>query len=482
MMRRAPTRAAGAALALALLAQACALTPEYRRPDLPIPDTWRDGGDAQPGAGAGIAADWWRHFGSPELDEAIAEALAQNLELEAALQRIAQARAEVRIAGAGLLPTVDTGVNASRTYLSGDAGGFGGSGSGSGGGFNTTGDDFGGREGSVYQAQLRVAYEVDLWGRNRATRDAAVTRLTASRFERDALALVVMSDLARVYFEVLSLRERDRIARDNLANARGVLTMVEVRFREGAASGLEVAQQRTAVANTEAALATLAEQQRLAENGLAVLRGRAPATVRTTAESLGGLKVPPIAPGQPSALLERRPDIRQAEATLVAANADIGVARAALFPQITLSGNGNFQFDPSVTIGTLAAGLTAPIFQGGRFAGEVERTTAREAELAAGYRKTILDALQEVENALAVSESAAARHVALSQAAAAAQNAYAIARDRYTGGRSDFLTVLDTQAAQLLALDALAQARLAQFSAAVDLFKALGGGWQSAPE
>jgi len=271
----------------------------------------------------------------------------------------------------------------------------------------------------------------------------------------------VMTDTAQAYFQVLNLRERGKIARDNIATERDVLNIVETQYREGRASALEVAQQKTAVANVEAALTALERQEQVTEDGLAVLRGRAPADLSVTTDTLQDIALPAIAAGQPSTLLERRPDIRRAEQDLIAAHADIAVARAALFPTLNLGLDPTLFASPGTAAVALASSLTAPIFEGGRLRGEVERTEAREAELVETYRQIILTSFQEVEDALAAIKSAQQRVQSLTVA-----------------GAIDFLTLLNTQTTQLQAEDALAQARLDQFAASVDLYKALGGGWQ----
>jgi NodT family efflux transporter outer membrane factor (OMF) lipoprotein len=275
-------------------------------------------------------------------------------------------------------------------------------------------------------------------------------------------------------------RERLAIARANLRSNRQVLKIVEARLREGATSRLEVAQQRTTVANVEASVAALEQQLRDAGNALAVLEGTVPDGSVSGAASLADLTLPAIAPGQPAELLTQRPDLARAEAQLRAANGDIGAARAAMLPRLTLSGNGSFGIDPAMTIGSLAAALTAPIFQGGRLAAEVERTRASREELVANYRNAVLTATREVEDALNAATASERRRVALDVAADEARAATRLARERYLAGRIDFLTLLGTQTAEFSAEDAAIDAHRAQYSAAIALYKALGGGWRVA--
>jgi NodT family efflux transporter outer membrane factor (OMF) lipoprotein len=455
------------AVTLALLTAAgltaCSMIPDYHRPSVAVPAGWREPDNAAVSAArtSQVSADWWKRYGSAELDHVIADVLAGNNDLKAALARINQARANLRIAGAALQPTVDASANAGRGY-----------------------SDAGNRQAPVsssYSAQLSVGYEIDLWRRNQAAVEAADARLTASAFDHDALALVATADAAKAYFQILDLRDRQTIARDNLTTEQDVLKVVEARFREGASSALEVSQQRTVQANARAALAALAQQQRAAENGLAVLRGLPPQGSRIDAAGLAGIALPAIAAAQPSSLLERRPDIRSAEAQLVAANADIGAARAAFFPQLKIAFDTTLTGFPGSTATSLAGSLLAPIFEGGRLRGELQLSKAKQAELVETYRKTVLTAFQEVEDALSAVRTSLQRRTALETAVEQARRAYLISRQRYEAGAIDFVTLLNTQSSQLQAEDSLAQAKLDQINASVDLYKALGGGWREPP-
>jgi outer membrane protein, multidrug efflux system len=440
-------------VAVAMGLQACALTPPLQRPEVETPAAWRESGSTPESS---IDGNWWRSFGGDELGAIVEEALSRNHDLRAALQRIEQARANASKAGAGLYPQLEASARGTQTETD-------------------TGSD---RSVTGLSAQASISYEVDLWRRNRASRDAADARVQSSRFDYDALALVLAADTATTYFDTLSFRQRQRIANDNLALSRKVLEIVEVRQREGAASALEVAQQRAAVASAEAALSALEQQQRLSEDSLALLRGRAPAASKVTAPGLETLKLPAIAPGQPSGLAARRPDIRQLEAELIAANADIGVARAALFPTLTLGIDPTLTASPGSAAVTLAASLLQPIFKGGALRGEVERTRARRAELAESYQQGVLTAFREVEDALVTVRTSRDRVTALSAAVDAAREAYQLSYQRYLAGAIDFLTLLDAQATQLQSEDSLAQAERDQFVAAATLYKALGGGWK----
>jgi NodT family efflux transporter outer membrane factor (OMF) lipoprotein len=250
---------------------------------------------------------------------------------------------------------------------------------------------------------------------------------------------------------------------------------------QGAASALEVAQQRSAVASFEAQIPQLEQQLQAAQTSLDILLGRAPGATTVQAEALTTLALPDIAAGQPSALLERRPDIRRSEADLQAADADIGAARAAFYPSVTLSASAGLEGVASggaSALASLVAGLVQPIFTGGALEGELERSKARREELVAAYRQTVLTAFKEVQDALKTVETSAARAVLLSRAADESRAAFRLAQIAYGAGASDFLTVLDAQRTLLSNEDSVVQAELDRYTTSAGLFKALGGGWR----
>lgn len=454
----APRRPALRALALALpLALAgCALTPTWQRPAVPVPAAWDDAA----GTDAAVSATWWQQFGSEDLNRLMAEALANNRDLAAAASRIEQSRASARISGAGLLPSVGVSANASRNRTDNS-------------GSNSD------------RATASISYELDLWGGNSARRQAALARVDASRYSRDASALVLQADVAQQYFSILALRERLDIARRNLAAARELLTLVETRYENGAISALDVAQQRTSVLSIEAQIPGLEQSLKTALHALAVLLGKPPQGFAVADAALSDLSLPDIRPGQPSSLLERRPDIRQAEARLVAANADIGAARAALLPSLDLSASAGltgFVTNGASTFSSLSAGLAQTLFAGGSLRAQVQLSEATRQELVDTYAQTVLVSLQEVQDSLVGVESSARETALREQTVTQASETYELSRLRYEAGAVDLLTVLDSQRTRLSAEDSLVQSRLARQVAAVTLFKALGGGWQSAQD
>lgn len=434
----------------------CSLIPEFQQPKMDIPAQWRGAELAASLENTAIDTNWWKNFNSAELNRLAQETIANNNDLLASLRRIDQARAAVKIAGSGLYPTVNASGNIGQTWQSGN-----------------------GRNNSDSSARtgLSTAYEIDLWGRNRAGLESASARAVASQFDYEALYLVVLSEVAQAYFDVLNLRERIEVAQNNLSINKDIANIIDARFTHGSASALELSQQKTTLANTQAALAQLRELHANAENRLAVLLGQPPQNLSISATGLTDLIVPAIPLSQPSSLLQRRPDIKRAESNLIAANADIGIARAAFFPQLNLNADLGIALDPTLKTASIAAGILAPIFQGGALQGRLEQTKARQEELVQSYRQTILVSFQEVEDAVAAVKSANERLAALKTADEEAQNAYQLSRQRFDAGAIDFITFLDTQRAQLQAQDAYSAARLDTLSASIALYKALGGGW-----
>lgn len=450
-------------LGTVLFISGCSFVPAYERPMVETPPAW---GEAGVQTNVDIAADWWESFSSPELNALMARGLENNTDLLAGVQRVEQARAALKIAGATLLPSAGLSGGAERSQT-----------------VRTQGRNSGA---TFLQTGVDVSYELDLFGANRAEVEAAEAGLENSIYNQGALELAIMGDVATGYFTLASLRERLAIADENLKIARELLRIITARVREGAESELDLAQQRTAVASTEAARTVIAERIKNAENALAVLLGAPPQTVTVERQNLDGVNVPEIAPGQPSELLERRPDLLAAEASLIAANANIGAARSAFFPSISL-GVGDFISttgfgDPATMVLTLAASIAQPIFQGGSLEGGLDLATAEQLELAQLYLGSVLTAFQEVEDALAAVRYAREREIALQTAVEQAERAYELSIRQYDAGAIDFQTLLDTQNAQLVTQDEYAQAKLARLTAAVNLYRALGGGWVSSGE
>jgi len=436
---------------LSLTLSACSLTSDYRRPQMAIPEDWSVSSPVLQSQQETLP--FWEALENEDLNRLVEVVLARNLDLQAALHRIEQARAQARVAGAGLLPVVDAGGGLSRDY-------------------RDSGND------ASWQDFAILSYELDLWGKNRSQAQAAQYRTEASRYDREALQLIVTADATVLYTRVLGFSERIRIAEDNLKNAEDVLRIIEARYREGSVSALEVSQQKVAVNNIRAALIVLVEQRSTTQNALAILLGQAPQRFDAPTANFSSLRIPQASLRLPATLLTSRPDVQSLEAGLLAANADIGVARAAFFPSLQLGTDGTLAAagfgDPTTAALSLAANVLAPIFSGGRLEGNLEDVTARQKELAAQYQKTVLTAFQEVEDALAARKSTDQQARLFRESVQEAQNAYTIAKVRFDAGSIDYLTLLETQRSLSLAEDDQVVATVAQIEAFVRLRKALG--------
>jgi multidrug efflux system outer membrane protein len=446
------------ALLAAYFAASCSLTPDYFRPDTPTPPTFTTKSKASV---PNIDPQWWRAFRSRTLNGLVTEANVDNTDITAAVRRVDQARASYRIARSSLFPFIDARADYTITHTHTEIRGAPDT--------TTTTKRLG--------AGANLGYDFDIFGGNRAATASARADIASSQFDREAVELAIQSEVATTYMALLLARERLRISNETIGNFGDILRITEARFEAGATTTLDVSQQRSALASARALRAVAVEEVRNAENALAVLVGDAAGTLKVNGTGLAALRVPKITPGQPAALLYRRPDIRRAEADLIAANADIGVARAALFPSLDLNLDAAIATDPLTKTISIGSSLLAPIFQGGRLRAGVKLSEARKAELVEIYRKTVLVALQEVEDALAAVRSAQQRVSDLTTALQEARNAYNLSRTQYEAGSIDFQTLLDAQRTLFVEEDRLALARFDRLFAAVQLIRALGGGW-----
>lgn len=447
------------------LAGCAAAPPAPSGPRLQMPAAWNEPAPAEAGP---LTLDWWQAFGSQELANLVAAALADNPNLAIATERVLQAEAQVGVAGASLFPVLDLAAATAReeTRKSGAPA----------------------SRSRATSVTLIASYELDLWGENRSGVRSAKALLGASRFDRETARLTLLAGVASAYFQVLSLRARLAIARENLALAERVLGVVDARFRNGAATGLDVARQRTEVLTRRAAIPPLELQERQTLAALAVLIGRPPEGFDVAATNLVDLTVPAVTPGLPAEILVRRPDVATVEAQLEAAHANVAVARAALLPSIALTGAAGAASEalfsltsaPATTL-AIAASVLQPIFDGGRRRGVVDFTAARERELVETYRAAVLAGLADVENALVAANRTLDQERQQEQLRDEARRALRLAEVRYREGADDLLVVLDAQRTLFQAQDQLAQVRLSRLQASVGLYRALGGGW-TAPQ
>jgi NodT family efflux transporter outer membrane factor (OMF) lipoprotein len=411
------------------------------------------------------SADWWHGFGSSQLDDLIAQARRANDDIAAAIARVRQADAQAQISGAPLFPGVDVSGNATRQRQKP-----------SGAGAGVTPVTF-----SQFNLLASASYQLDFWGKNRATWDAASLAATASRYDRATVELTVMTSVATTYFQALELHDRLNVAEQDLSTAQTILD--DLRFEETVA--LDVAQQETTVAVLNASIPPLRQQLRQTVDSLAVLVGKTPQELDAPGGALTDLSEPVVGPGLPSELLARRPDVAQAEAQLMSANANMAAARAAFFPSIDLAADGGFVsaalssfFTPANKVFALSGAVTQQIFAGGALVGQYRLSKGRYAELLADYHKSVISAFSNVEDALVAAQQTAEQYRREQDAVAKARRAYEITEEQLHAGTVNVLTVLNTQSALFSAQDALVQVRFAHFQALVELFSALGGGWQ----
>jgi len=448
-----------AALAAALSLSACGLPVAHTDAALSLPAAWQAPHAAGATDAARVDAQWWRGYGDAELSRLVDQARADSYDVAAAVARVRQAEASARIAGAPLLPELNGNLQAERVKQSG---------------FPAQ---------TLYSAGLSASYELDLWGGNRAARQSALATLTASEYSRDAVLMTLTAGVANTYLQTLALRERADIARRNLATGERILAFIESQYRAGAATALDLSQQRGLVASLRQAVTLFDQQARESQTALAILTGKPPQGFAVAANTLDTLHAPSAAAGVPSDLLTQRPDVAQAERQLAAADADVTVARAAMLPNVTLTasygyGNDHVRGLFDHPLHDLVAGVTAPIFNNGRLSGQRDLALARREELLADYRGAIVNALGDVETALNALDGYARQQQDQDEVVAQAREAVRLAESRYRAGAETLLTLLDTQRTQFNAEDAAVQLRLSRLQASVSLYKALGGGWK----
>jgi len=448
------------AFLLLLVLTGCSLGPDYTRPQADSPQAYRE---SVPNAPVWPQPEWWKGFHSADLDALIADAETGNFDIQAAVARVRQADAQVQVAGAPLLPSLSG--NAQDDWQRNRA--------------NARNYDS-----RFAQAKLSVSYEIDLWGRLRATRDNAVASALFSRYDQQTVALTAVTSVATTWFTALAYTDRLAVARRNLNDSEQILTAITARRDAGTATELDVAQQGALVAGIRAQIPALRSNAQVQLNALGVLVGRNPEQITAQPGTLNTLDLPEVAPGLPSELLLRRPDVAAAEANLVAANANIRVARANFYPQITLTGSGGLEnigvanlFGPGSLVAAATAAITQSIFDNGLKGAQYDQAAARYDELVADYRKAVVQAFTDVEDALTQYRYATEQEALYQNAVAIAQRASDIARAQVLAGTSDIVTALQAQTTLFNDLDQLAQVRLSRFNALVSLYKALGGGW-----
>ena len=457
---------AGAALALA----GCApVGPDYVRPDFALPQAYRDA----PGSpGAPLRVDWWTLFGDAKLNDLVASALARNSDVRLAVARIEEADANLREANATFLPQVDLNTVPTRSRISSTLA------TPLPAGIPVVRDNV--------RLTATTSFELDFWGKLRRGVEAVRANALGTRYAKDVVVLSLAGLTAQAYFSLRSLDAQIASTRQTLASRDEALTYVRNRARGGIASDLDLSQAETARADSAVQLRDLLRQRALAEHQLGILTGRL--DLADPGGDLMALPAPPLPPpGLPSDLIARRPDIQQAEQALIAANAQIGVARAAMLPTISLTGLDGWEskalsslVQGTSAIWSLGFALTLPIFDWGRLEARTDAAIARQHQQVALYQKSIETGFREVADALANTQQTTQAEADYVTRLEAARRALRLAKLRYESGYSAYLEVLDAQRTANDAELAFVRNRQLRLSASVDLMKALGGGW--APE
>jgi multidrug efflux system outer membrane protein len=441
------------------------LGPNYKRPGVNVPGAYPEADNA----GLVVPTDWWRLYKDPTLDQLVASGLQKNTDIKLAIARMQEAEAFVREVNATLLPEIDGNVGASRARSSTRTGTLPAS-------VAAIRNNF--------SLSANTSFELDFWGRLRRGREAALAQYLSSRYGRDVVALTLSAGIAQTYFSVRSLDAQIIVSEESLSAAAESVDIARTRSNAGIVSELDVNQSETIRAQLAAQVKDLQRQRAAAVHQLGVLTGVLDLTVARA--DLRQLPSPPLPPaGLPSTLLERRPDVREAEATLQSANALIGVARAAQFPTLSLTGALGAQsrelstlFSAGAGIWSVGLGVVGPILDWGRYKARTQQAEARANQAAANYEKTAQTAFREVADALSNVRLAADAEADLKQRVDQAASTLRLATLRYRSGYSAYIEVLDAQRTLNEAQLALVRNRQQYLAFTVDLMNALGGGWQ----
>lgn len=457
---------------VAALLPGCALMgPDYFRPKETVPAKYSEADVAQDPAAAPISSTWWEMYQDPVLNDLIAKAQKNNTDIKLAVARVEEADAYLREVGAALFPQINLDSAASRSRITqlGATPLFNG--------INPVREN--------YNIRLGTSFEIDFWGKLRRAKESAKAQALATRYAKDTVGLSLSGLVSSNYLLLRSIEAQIVLSKDTLRSREESLALTKRRSEGGVASSLDVYQAQVATSNLVAQIADLVRQRAVVEHQLAVLTGDL--DLKLAQASIDDLPVPPVPPaGLPSSLLEARPDVRQAEQNMIAANARIGVAKAALFPTISLTANYGGEsaelgdvLKSAARIWTGGLSLNLPIFDSGRLSSRVDQASAQQRQTLASYEAAIQTAFREVNDALVAVRQNSEREDALKSSKESAQKAMQIAENRYKSGYAGYLDVLDSQRVYNDASLAFIQSRQARLTASVDLFKALGGGWKA---
>ena len=454
------------AVAALLLSGCQSIWPDYQRPKVAVPLAYDQQANQE---SSQLSNTWWTLYQDQVLNDLVAKAVQNNSDIKLAVARIEEADAVLREVGAALFPQIDLNSAASRTRAT------------------TTGATpvFANNPRSNFNAQLRTSFELDFWGKLSRTKEAARAQALSTRYAKDTVALSLAGLVASNYLLLRSLDSQLLLTQVSLKSREESLALTQRRLEGGVVSALDVQQAEVARENLSAQLSDLNRLRSLSLHQLAVLTGDMELNIASA--DIKSLPIPPTPPaGLPSALLESRPDVRQAEEQMVAANANIAVAKAALYPSISLTagfGGESMQLGDVLKsasrIWTGGLSLNLPIFDAGKLNARVDQASAKQKQVLASYEGVIQNAFREVNDALVSLRLQTEREVALNKAQVAAQKALQISENRYQSGYSAYLEVLDAQRVYNDAALTFIQSRQARLVATVSLFKALGGGWQA---
>ena len=459
-----PRLRAAVALILAFSISGCTVGPNYKRPNADVPTTYR-AASANDAAAALGDAKWWAVFQDEELQNLIRVALQQNFDLRIAATRVLQAQAQLGITRADQFPTLSggAGLGSSRqaaTIL------------------------FHGFEETTGQLSLSASWELDFWGKYRRATEAARANLLASEWGRRAVVNTVISNVATAYFELRALDLELEISKQTLASRQDSLQLEQALEQNGSTSLVDVRQSEQLVYTASETIPNVERQIQQDENLINVLLGRNPGSVDRGRKLTEQPHPPSIPSGLPSALLERRPDIQQAEQQLIAANAEIGVAKAAFYPDISLTGTGGFQalalaklFTGPASFWTVGPTLTVPIFTAGKIGSNVKLTEAQQQQALLTYQETIQQAFRDVSDSLIAYQKNREFREQQELLTASAEDSAKLAQIRYKAGVTSYLEVLTNDTNYFAAQLNLAQAQQNELTALVQVYNALGGGW-----
>jgi multidrug efflux system outer membrane protein len=445
----------------------CAVGPNYKRPSINAPETFR--GETEISTNSFASLPWWQVFHDETLQNLIRTALTNNYDLRIAITRVEQARAMAAQARAGFFPQINYAATAAR-------------GKNVGGG-NTPSPT--GTIGNVFAADVNASWEIDLWGRIRRLNESARAQFLASEEARRDVMISLIAQVAQNYFQLLALDQQLAIARQSTNSFGQSLKIFNQRLQGGVASILETSSAEALMDASAATIPELEQQIALQENQLSVLVGQNPGAILRGNTSLEKQMPPEVPAGLPSVLLERRPDIREAEQQLRSANAEVGVAEANFFPQLNLTGLFG-EVSPELSAFTsggdvawgIAAGLTGPLFHGGQLRAQYAQARAVRDQFALQYQASVLNAFEEISDALVSREKSASAHLQQSRAVESYKIAVKISMERYRMGSADYYEVLQEQQLLFPAENTLVQFQFNQLVAVVQLYRALGGGWQ----